>query len=410
MHPLVSVIQYYDVQFVQQMSNIVCNIVSFSKLDTVFSAGLRTQRMLVTVRGKLAYSSDAETTMNPDHLVAVHPKQKISEGALWVSNWHHVGTLNTETMSDLVSVCAQSLVELVSEHGLCFLISNYACTFCLKCIAHSLELSDLDMPCVDFAHLVFSMSHCSHVFISLVTYCAAWGQQSARKDVQWLTTHNVIAEVMSGRLVLLLNMQGYVERVQSSVELRVLRQDGNVLAQIGKWSRGQLVPFVWLPGAKLESCEDPGVAVQGLISGKLRPYCDDLILGEPEQSKSKRVSPTGLLTHYLVTTYTATAESPSEPPLVRAAEHAARGSLRSSFGLAGSMGSSGSTDFGSNIMVESLPAIYVHAYNDIIYLFAYLQPDQLDRLRDPAGKRLLQDWLVATNLNCALEEMDKNWI
>merc|ERR1712087_790596 len=98
--------------------------------------------------------------------------------------------------------------------------------------------------------------------------------------------------------------QGNVQRIVTVVAMRVEKEDGSVVAQIGRGRDGEVSTSCTLPGTKIRVGELPRDAVERLVDSRLLPYKDGLVWGTSEVTEEQRVSKTyGLSSKYLRTVF-----------------------------------------------------------------------------------------------------------
>ena len=109
-------------------------------------------------------------------------------------------------------------------------------------------------------------------------------------------------ELQEGTCALIFNSEGNPARVALIVCLRVVRDDGLVLVQVAKLSKGRLVPKLQLPATKLKDGESIPNAAQRLLRSKLNEFGVAKGLGDMTQDEEVRVvAAYGLETKFLRT-------------------------------------------------------------------------------------------------------------
>lgn len=123
---------------------------------------------------------------------------------------------------------------------------------------------DIETPFCDYGEVVVSMPQVMQVTIGslAIDHCK---NRFLSKDVQ--TT--LREEVDDGRSIVILSLDGLIERVVSVVVMHIVREDGRVLVQLAKWDRDQATPAFKLPGCKCKRNEASDDAIQRLLTTEL---------------------------------------------------------------------------------------------------------------------------------------------
>lgn len=344
-----------------------------------------------------------------DHIKAVAAEGIwISEVAFWV-HWLHRGWLDARTPCELMTVESEKFVEVLSSMPeLARVIPSYA-SCVVKALEQDQELTDLSS--LPHHNIVAAMPLDSRVLLSQAAIDVLqnraqwsgrlWQQQSVRelKD-----------EVQAGACDLHL-VKEEVVRVVTVVALRLSRSDGNILARIGKITKGQVAPCCELPGTKVKTGEYPKTAIERLLREKLSVFDECVELGPQTTDETNKVSKTyGLKSRYMRVVFEADLTEEPEDSIMylnvgsspRNKGRAPPVALSTSTHISNAMTRLAST-FKSEISTSPENQAFIFlggdAKADTTVVFAWLRPEDFRILASPAGEDRLLQWLQHLNVN-----------
>jgi len=235
---------------------------------------------------------------NPCHC-KVKKRTWFCEVALWI-HWQHRGWMDAMTPCEVMTVRSDAFLDVLKGHPELFSIaSKYG-----EEIRHAVEmkepdvLDDLKMPIAHEA-VVCAMPQASRRKMSqgalrLLQERDQWkGRLFQNHGLEELDK-----EVAKGDCDLLIyppekpGKEETVLRVVTIVALRLQNSEGKVLAQIGKFVRGVLLPRCTYPGTKQMTGELPDQAVQRMLQTKLKALKASVQINhrETKQDRESRTS------------------------------------------------------------------------------------------------------------------------
>jgi len=195
------------------------------------------------------------------------PGKWVCEMALH-TDWEYCGWMESVTVCDVVTVAPSGLMRVISgRKELLRIYRHYAEAIIVATEREHGMLSDLHMA-VDHESIITSMPLKSRVALSQAALRALdkkqqpWGilGMQPRRDLKELDQ-----EVSNGKCDIMLNEEGRVLRSVSLCVVRLMREDGRILAEIGEMHDGKLSMGCKLPGTKVRSQELPHDAIRRLI-------------------------------------------------------------------------------------------------------------------------------------------------
>jgi hypothetical protein len=243
----------------------------------VFEPGLRAEWAYFINWGSLEYTlgwAVAEASHNTGNTrVQNQQTQEVAPGK-WVcemalhTDWEHCGWMESVTVCEVVTVAPGGLMKVLrSRKELLIIAKHYAEAIIVATGREHGMLSDLHMA-VDHESIITSMPLRSRVALSQAALQALDKRQhpwdilgmQPRKD-----HHELEQEVSKGKCDIMLNEEGRVVRSVSLCVVRLMREDGRILAEIGEMNDGKLSMGCKLPGTKVRSQELPHDAIKRLI-------------------------------------------------------------------------------------------------------------------------------------------------
>ena len=204
---------------------------------------------LVHTTAPMVYLQSCGTSfVEKNELTPVTEGVWIAEAALW-TEWTHVGKLAAGDAGQLLTVDAWNLEDLLSSFThIAQVMRHYAREFCVRLQAASPPFSpwpsDLLVPGADPDHMLSEQAYCG-----LLTREWTSGRLNMREECY----QELLVEVNSGKsaLISLPGRQG-LQRVMFICALKLERLDGNILVQVGKWTKASGVSptDVVLPGLR----------------------------------------------------------------------------------------------------------------------------------------------------------------
>jgi len=310
--------------------------VKFSSLapqDCVFTPGSRAIEAYLVARGRLRYTQEPETSMEESEIVKmVHEGTWVCEAALW-SHWIHVGKLEAETGSQLMSISASDLLGVLPRHPLVgYMTKCYGQAFHIRiagaCPPHSCWPNDLHIPYTDASDMISK-----DVGMGLLLR----EQSKKRLNIAPEALGELQAELETEKCAILDDGSGKLERIVALVAVRLENPDDNtLLVEVGKVKPGCAAkPFGKLPGTKRSRGELPHQALERILEGVLQPYAGAICNLRSEVSAEVSDSPSfGMRTRYLKTTFVANLHEGFEAPhlqKVRCSRQKSRRTSLSSF-------------------------------------------------------------------------------
>lgn len=232
----------------------------------------------------------------------------ISVHALWV-HWLHRGWLEASTSCEILTVKAEPFIELcIGSHPELIKLSQDYSSAVFEALKREsrAELSDIHTPvdhfCVLSAMPLESRIQLSWAAMTILQHKVQWSGKLFHPD----GLKELENEVEAGDCDLVLEPDESIFRLVTIAALRLERDDGRILTQIGKCIKGQTVVSCTLPGTKLHVGELPGDAVRRLLNNKLRAFTDEVTLSSRIVDTQEKVSKKyGVPSRYMRTLFNA---------------------------------------------------------------------------------------------------------
>lgn len=364
--------------------------------DTVFESGKEAETAYCVMDGSVRYESAAEggkIALSEIEMAKKPPTRACGPGtwlcqvALW-TRWTHVGTCRSPEMTQLLTLCAESMLRiLLRTHVVKDVVVDYCRQYHKRVISavpprHSYP-TDLDVAGTDFCELVLRMDPATQLIAGEAALRVLGDGLDKRKIAR------LESELHDGRSCVM--MDG--DEIQRAVEVSVLhleRGDHCVLAQVGKVNGDGADPLCQLPGAKQRQAEPPSEAVQRILSN-IAGLVPGVALDGADMEVYWRESPSfGIRTKYFRTRHYGSIElgaPPTEGPrssgLVRAVP------LREP-----QHGSEREEELETVRTVASTLQVYLLlAGPDKGKLYAWLPLEDLESLSSRAGAFILRKWI-----------------
>jgi len=283
--------------------------------DDLFFPSVPAKATYVMQGGNLEYRTESDflSKYSPWQPCIVGPDAWLAEAALW-SEWIHTGKAVATEPSHLIEFTPDSFFASLEAHpDLAKVALEYGKQFHRRIVTagppHSDYPSDLGVPCTDWDDMVVTMDTQVQVHISL----AAWEvlelkskvgtRLSRRGSGNHVSAYDALrSEIVEGKSIVVLNSGGTPVRIAAVVVVKLTRDDGCILAQIGKWEDGIASPSCELPGGKTEGAEMTNDALRRLLLTKMKPLAGMAILvSTDKQIIEKTSSQHKLRTKYLRT-------------------------------------------------------------------------------------------------------------
>lgn len=212
--------------------------------------------------------------------------------ALW-AHWQHVGWLEASKPCELLTLDAELFLQIVLRHPepLASLASVYSSTK-LKAIEEETRkemVNDLHLP-IQHDSIVSAMPLAARRTMSDAALLVLDRQSHWNARLPKNAFEDLQKEIQTGECDVYVDDKERVQRIVTIVALRLEKQDGSVVAQIGKCHRGEASARCTYPGTKIKVGEFPRDAIERLVNGKLCPYKDGLVWGTTEVDEEFWVS------------------------------------------------------------------------------------------------------------------------
>eukprot|EP00929_Paragymnodinium_shiwhaense_P118868 TRINITY_DN90769_c0_g1_i1.p1 TRINITY_DN90769_c0_g1~~TRINITY_DN90769_c0_g1_i1.p1 ORF type:complete len:1361 (-),score=356.81 TRINITY_DN90769_c0_g1_i1:263-4345(-) len=230
----------------------------------------------------------------------------VSEKALWM-NWTHTGWLESLDAAEVLTIRAEEFCKQMTRNALIAVVAvDYAKAFARHLAASRPHRhTDLDGTLEEHGLIVLCVETETRYMMSMPLLEHLRYQQTL--GVLGILRGNKLAEleneVESGACTLVFDASGRVRRTVSVVVICLQREDGRILAQMGKMSfrDGSLSQArCQLPGTKAKSSEFPSDAFQRFANEALGPLMSDVCVENQEVERDEQASASynGLRTSY----------------------------------------------------------------------------------------------------------------
>ncbi|CAK0888585.1 unnamed protein product, partial [Prorocentrum cordatum] len=375
--------------------------------DTVFEAGKEAETAYCVMDGSVRYESAAEggkialseieMTKKPPTR-ACGPGTWLCEVALW-TRWTHVGTCRSPKMTQLLTLCAESMLRiLLRAHVVRDVVVDYCKQYHKRVVSavpprHTYP-TDLDVAGTDFCELVLRMDPATQLIAGEAALRVLGDSLDKRKIAR------LESELHDGRSCIM--MDG--DEIQRAVEVSVLhleRDDHCVLAQVGKMTSDGAEPVCQLPGAKQRQAEPPSEAVQRILSN-IAGLVPSIVLDGADLEVYWKESPSfGIRTKYFRTRHYGSVELGAPP-----AEGPPRGGAVRAVPLKELQHSGEREEELETVrtVASTLQVYLLSTGPDSGKLYAWLPLEDLESLSSRAGAFILRKWIGLLDfsaVNCA---------
>jgi hypothetical protein len=317
----------------------VCEVVPVLTGDSVFLQGSEATAAVIVMHGAVQYiqepgSSRVLADVSTDLLAGA----MLSEAALWCY-WDHVGSavsasceimfLHAESFGEVLFGEPSKRVSMMSE-----LLIEYAKIFHTRLVSALPPVSqwpnDIEVPFASYEEIVIAMADSSRTFIGMVSIrlmqASTGDLRNSLQRVSFGTGLGMFGkvdiaalekEVSDRKCVLLISGAGEVQRVVAVLALRLVRDDGRVLVQLGKVRKGQVQLSCKLPGKLLKDGALPGDELQRVLDSELVQFSDGIEVYSVETAAEwKHSAQHNVKTQYIRTVYFADFQDSHERDLV----------------------------------------------------------------------------------------------
>jgi len=302
--------------------------------DTVFEASRAAEHAYVLAGGCIRYKKsvpdDCEATMSDVEWTISSSGAWLAEVALWFQ-WTHVGTADVKGVTEVLAIDAKELLCGLND---CPSTRRGLTNFGMAYMRHMGDMPPDELEFVDDVSERFDVTEAMLVEMPRDQRVAMGYACVAALGEQWiwaLKKHllsELSTEVDEGRSILMFAESGEVHRFIQLAVVRLLREDGRLLAQVGEIDNGVAEPVIRLPATKFREGETTRTALQRLLQEDLRFFQPHLSLGQIE-SRTELTDSTryGVQTKYIKKIQTATLDKadcvterpvPQGPPSVSA--------------------------------------------------------------------------------------------
>lgn len=407
-HPLFRCWFIMDAQGAHTLCHDAIDFVGLAAEDHLFFPRTTAAGAYVTTAGSAIYMLEAE-----GYAEEVNQDRFFCEAALW-SKWKHVGELTATTGCELLLIGSEGLFKCLDEDiAVKYVVVQYGRIFHSRLVASPLlaaeqGVNDLSVAFTEFDAMVPSLPLKCKQLIGAAAVCVAKQRRS------WKARQ--VREVRAGRCCLMVNWDGEVERIKSIILLRLSRQDGRILVQLGDWSEGAVQVHCKLPGTTQEEGETPTQAFARLFQGALTPFAGSFDCTGQEAGviwqESKRMQ---VITKYLKTVNHAELTREVATLALEATElsRPVHMNVRHSMMSMGSVFSTGTTTWAStgshatarssDIDFDSSMFALANATGEIT-IVSWLRPQDFAFLTSPAGETSLQGLMESVTVEPQVAE------
>jgi len=307
-HPLFRLWVNMDVNLARRLCTEFLEYTFFRPQDDLFTAGTNTGKCYFLAVGHLTYTQEPESSpVDATEVVSVEDGSWLSEASLW-SEWIHIGTAKASTTCEVLVIPFEAVAMVVQRPGEVSEITHVYSKQFYSSVTTTLEPksaawpSDLHVPLTDFGDLVMSMDPELQKAIGMnaITHSKVTGLRLGRARPNLAKLRQ---EISASKSSVTLDAAGQLERVVCVVVLRLQREDGRVLAELGKSqeSKEAFIPCCQLPGVKQELGERATETLQRLFD-KLRLADHSVTVLHTERTmQCKQSRELGVRTKYLRT-------------------------------------------------------------------------------------------------------------
>jgi len=201
--------------------------------------------------------------------------------------------MEASTPCELLTVRADAFLQFMVGYpdALAGIAHEYSSAL-LKAIEEESQLdmvSDLHLP-VHHESIVSAMPLQARIGMSYAALQILDRQNHWNPKIAKNALEDLQREIDTGECDMYVDETENVQRVVTIVTLRLAKQDGSIVAQIGKCYRGESSARCTFPGTKIKVGELPRDAIDRLVNSKLRPYRDGLVWGKIEVDEEERIS------------------------------------------------------------------------------------------------------------------------
>merc|ERR1719284_264978 len=244
-HPLFRLWADLSIRVAQEICGSASSFTYLNARDQLFSAGSSTNRVYHAVSGRMVYWQSPESSAVQEITETdVEQNAWMSEASLW-TRWTHVGTIESESLSQVLCLDADAVIATLSQHKLVHDIAvSYGRHF-HKCIVFSTPPraewpTDLLVEFTSFAEIVLTMEPELQTAIGFhaLTTTRQPLKEAKNKRISRLShwafsgkvreISELMHEVETGASVIISNPQGGLERLISLVVARIERDDGHL--------------------------------------------------------------------------------------------------------------------------------------------------------------------------------------
>lgn len=257
--------------------------------------------------------------------------------------------------------------------------------------------SDIEVPFASYGEIVVSMASNTRAYIGMISL----GVMSGAKTVSFRSFRlpSLQKEVKERMCVLLIDGDGQPLRVVTVVALRLVRDDGRVLAQLGKLRGGTVQMSCAFPGVLLKEGELPTDGKERLLQSELATLKSGVVIKGVDTVKERKYSNKhNVNTEYIRYVYSADFLTCSEPELVIVdtvdvdthEAHAPPGDASWSLHGRWSLHVVGHEAHAPGAQIESIFAL---TDGDRVLLCAWITEEQLNFFATPNGETALRSRL-----------------
>mmetsp|Transcript_74659 Transcript_74659/g.228446 ORF Transcript_74659/g.228446 Transcript_74659/m.228446 type:complete len:998 (-) Transcript_74659:114-3107(-) len=416
-HPMLSLWIRLDTPWMQATCAKCVSFVLRMPRDDIFVAGEQAAGAYTVVHGEIAYTQRPENSPVDEEEFSRHSVGEwLCEAALW-THWQHVGSAEAVCQSTLLLIDPAVLGSCMKMGVVQDIAGQYCDQFHKRAVSagppHTPWPNDVHVPFTDYSDLVLGMSPTAQQAIGedavdqLLSKGASMTRGSALEKLR--------REVQTSKSIVVVTGTGDIVRVVSLVVLRCVRQDGMMLAQIGKLEGSEVTGSCQLPGLKCEREELVSETLDRLMESRLQRLNGLVELRSAKREVTEKESKEyGVQTRYTRTVCQATllddAAAPSGGAVMRAEPRLPHTPSSPHVGRIKSIRKAPNNEMmtatqSANTMSPALRTYLAKVQDEVFTMpgangtpniFAWLTPADFDYFSSPAGDSMLktvQRWI-----------------
>jgi len=305
LHPLFKTWESISVSALHMLCDTAVSFIFLSAHDDLFLPGQEAPGAFYVILGHLTYFQEPMTSkLKMAWQEDVTSPAWLCEAALW-SEWFHVGRMEAMSPCHLLTVSADGLVKTVQrKDSVAQVTRHYAKSYHSRLVAavppHAPTWpSDVVVPFTEEPTELLSQE----VALDIYRHAKASGQLLLTKEEE----EGLEEELKKEQCTIKLAEDGSLQRVVAVVALRLQRDDGRALVQLGKVDKkGGVKVACKLPGSKRAIGELFKTALQRIVDRDLHDFASAMKFDAVEHHTKDSPTPKfGMATTYIRTVHTA---------------------------------------------------------------------------------------------------------